>query len=158
LTAPLSVRLGDSTVSVDETRSDNTVFFDTWLRAQPPYWWIRPYLEGIAGLKQIYTQYSLDFPSGSGSTTTTTDQTATWTLGYGAGVDIMVAQADGGSKAVFVTLGIRRLDGGRASFTRGADAASANRVVTFDVPTDTTMVFLGISARVPVASNVAAPR
>jgi hypothetical protein len=142
-TSPASVNLGDRVAAVDLTRSDNTIFFDAWLRLQPWEWKVRPYLEGVAGFKEFYTDYTLHFTDGSGSTRRTTAQNGVSSLGFGAGLDVMFARNEHGAKA-YATLGVRRLIGGRASFTSSPLPASGARA-GFGVATDTTIVTLGVA-------------
>jgi hypothetical protein len=140
------VRVGDSTQPLEETRTDQSVLFDSWLRLQPVDWPVRPYMEGVLGLKLLDTRYSIALVDGSGSTGTVTDQATAGTAGFGFGVDALIARAtDGSGSAVFATLGVRKLWGNNASFTRAPDASSVNRSVAFDVPTNTTLIFLGIA-------------
>jgi hypothetical protein len=144
-TSPALVDLGDRSARVELRRSDNTIFFDAWLRAQPQSWFVRPYLEGVVGWKQVYTDYSLRFVGGSGATDKTTSDAGASTYGFGLGLDVTLAHNDQGAVA-FVTLGIRRLSGGRASFTRGPDAVTGDPRSRFEVSTDTTIIQLGIIA------------
>jgi hypothetical protein len=142
------VRLGDTPVALEETRTDQTILLDSWLRLQPQTWPVRPYLEGVAGVKFLETEYSFTFPGGTGTMSTVTDQASASTIGWGAGFDVLLAHSsDGLGSAVFATFGLRRLAGSRASFTRAPDTSSASQVVSFDLPTNTTLVLFGVSIR-----------
>lgn len=142
----LDVRLGDTRTELEETRLDQTILLDSWLRVQEPNWLVRPYVEGTLGLKLLDTKYSLAFPNGTGETSTVTDQAVASSFGWGLGLDVRLAQAsDGSGSAVFATLGVRELYGSRASFTRTPDSSSVNQTVSFDVPTRSTVVLLGFA-------------
>ena len=139
-------RLGGSTQPLEETRTDQTILISSWLRLQPVNWPVRPYVEGMLGLKVLDTRYSFALRDGTGSTGAVTDQASASNAGFGLGVDALLAHAtDGSGSAVFATLGVRRLWGSDASFTRAPDASSANRSVSFNVPTNTTLILLGIA-------------
>jgi hypothetical protein len=142
----VAVRFTDSTQALEETRTDQTVIIGSWLRLEPTSWLIRPYVEGLVGLKLLNTRYSFAFLQGMGSTSAVTDQAVASNAGLGLGVDALLAHASNGAEsAVFATLGVRRIWGSHASFTRAPDASSVNRTVSFDVPTDSTMILLGIA-------------
>lgn len=147
-TGPLEIGMDDARLLLQQKRADQAVFMDAWVRIQPPYWWIRPYLEGIAGAKLLSAKYSLAFVGGSDETSAFTEKTAAHTIGWGAGVDILLAKAtDHSNSALFATLGFRRLSGGNASFNRAVNDHSPNQLVSFYLPTDTTIVTLGVAFR-----------
>lgn len=142
----LDTRLGDSTQRLEETRTNQTILMSSWLRLQPVNWPVRPYMEGMLGLKLLETRYSFALVDGTGSTNAVTDQASASNVGFGLGVDALLAHTtDGSGSAVFATFGVRRLWGSNASFTRAPDASSVNRTVSFDVPTNTTLILLGIA-------------
>ena len=155
----LDVQLGDTPAVLEETRTDQTILLDSWLRVQPRSWSVRPYFEGLVGLKLLDTNYSLAFVNGAGSTSRVTDQATASTFGLGAGADFLLANAtDDSGSALFATAGVRWLTGSNASFSRAPDVSSVNQVVRFDVPTRTVLVLLGFCMRVQrPASTVRAP-
>jgi len=142
----ITVQLGDQQARLEESRADQTIIFDTWLRLEPTRWRVRPYLEGFIGLKMLDTQYSLSFPDGNGTTTSVTDQAAASNYGFGVGVKVLLVHtSDDSGSALFATLGVRQLYGSNASFTRTPDSSSVNQTVSFDVPTRSTLFLLGFS-------------
>jgi hypothetical protein len=147
-TSLVDVQLGDTTAALEETRLDQTILFDTWLRLQPQTWRVRPFVEGLVGLKLLDTKYNLAFAAGDGETSTVTDQSSASTIGWGAGVDVLLANAtDDSGSAVFATLGVREIGGSRASLSRVQDSAGMSQTVRFDVATHSTLILLGIAIR-----------
>jgi hypothetical protein len=147
-TSLVDVQLGDTTAALEETRLDQTILFDSWLRLQPQTWRVRPFVEGLLGLKLLDTKYSLAFAAGDGETSTVTDQSSASSIGWGAGVDVLLANAsDGTGSAVFATLGVREIGGSRASFSRVQESAGMTQAVRFDVATHSTLILLGIAIR-----------
>jgi len=143
---PVDVKLGDSWATLEKSRLDQSVLFDTWLRFEPPRWRVRPYFEGFVGLKLLQTKYSLAFSDGNGTTTAVTDHSTASNYGFGFGLDVLLARAsDSSGSALFVTLGLRELYGGHAAFTRAPDSSSVDRTISFDVPTHSTQILLGLS-------------
>ena len=117
-----------------------------WLRLQPQDFRVRPYAEAVVGFKGLFTDYSLRFEQGVGTTSATSDQDLTSSAGLGAGVEILLA-TDDSSGRLYATLGFRWLHGGKASFDRAAPVPDAATVsASFNVPTTTTVVMLGIAA------------
>jgi hypothetical protein len=145
-TSTLEAQLGDSSAELEETRLDQTIFLDSWLRLQPDDWPLRPYVEGVLGLKFLDTKYSLAFPNGTGETSTVTDQASASTFGWGLGLDVLLGHAsDDTGSALYATLGVRELAGSRASFSRAPDSNAANQTLRFDVPTRSTVFLLGFA-------------
>ena len=140
----IGVQLGDSQATLEQSRLDQTIIFDSWIRLQPPRWRMKPYLEGFVGLKMLDTKYSLSFVDGTGTTSTVTDHANASNYGFGIGLDVLLAQAsDASGSALSLTLGLRELYGSRASFTRAPDESSVNQTVSFDLPTRSTVIMLG---------------
>lgn len=136
---------------VDKTRRDTALFFDGVLRVQPPYWSVRPYVEGIFGAKLLQTKYSVALVGGTGSTDTGSDQAWASTLGVGAGVDLPLLGPN-----VFLTLGVRSFAGGHASYSRPVSADS-DVVIRYDTTTATTLFALGLSGRFAAPPPPASP-
>ncbi len=126
---------------VDKTRHDKAYFIDAYVRLQPPYWSVRPYIEAIAGAKLLQTDYSVAFVGGVGSTDTVSDHAWTYTAGGGTGVDLPVL-----GPSVYLTLGVRLLAGGHASYTRPVSPDS-DVVVHYRTVTSTVLFALGLSGR-----------
>lgn len=141
LTMPVWVQLGDQQVEVSETRTEQTGLVNLWARAQFPWGPVRPYVEVVGGLKMIDTKYSLAFPTGQWTTSTFVHRGTASSVGFGLGVDVLLVRAPASSDAeLFATLGVRRLGGSHTSFQNTAGAS-------FEVPSDTTVIMLGILGR-----------
>jgi len=137
-TSRTSVQAGDRTLLADLSRQDVAYFFDLSLRLQPIDWLVRPYLEGFVGTKLLQSKYSLSFVGSSESTEVTTGHDWAGSIGWGAGLDL------GHAGPVGFTLGVRRLTGARAAFSRDADVGG-NVTVRQTVPTSNTFFMLGVS-------------
>lgn len=135
-----NVQTGNTYTPVRQNRTDKAYFFDLSLRLQPSDWWARPYLEGVVGTKLLSTQYTLSFPNSGTSTSSVTDHDWAGSIGWGAGVDF------GGisSGKVDLMLGVRRLNGGEATFSREVDAGNGPTTVQYRAPTSTTFWMLGV--------------
>ena len=137
---------------VDKTRRDTALFFDGVLRVQPPYWPVRPYVEGIFGAKLLQTTYSVSLVGGAGTTDTVSDQAWASTLGVGAGVDLPLLGPN-----LFLTLGVRLLAGGHASYSRPV-SANSDVVIRYDTTTSTMLFALGVSGRLAAPPTPPASR
>jgi hypothetical protein len=135
----MAIPAGNTYVTAIQTRSDSAYFLDLSLRLQPPIWVARPYLEGVVGTKLLKTEYSLSFPANNASTSTIADHDWAGSIGWGAGVDFG-SPANGG---VNLTLGLRRLTGANASFSRAIDPAG-KVVMHYSTPTSTIFYMVGI--------------
>jgi hypothetical protein len=143
--------LDEQTRSVRTSARNRILYFDVWVRAQPPRWLVRPYIEGFIGTKLVQTQYALLL---DGSTTALASSAHDWTnsIGWGAGVDLagLLSIADSFS----VTLGFRRLHGARATLDAHADVAGAAPVVIErNVATALTIYMLGVVGRFDLAAS-----
>jgi len=140
----IDVQLGDRQATLEQSRLDQTIIVDSWIRLEPPRWRMKPYLEGFVGLKMLDTKYSLSFVNGMGTTSTVTDQASASNYGFGVGLSVLLAEAsDASGSALSITLGLRELYGSKASFTRAPDSSSVNQTVSFDLPTRSTVIMLG---------------
>lgn len=135
-----TVGSGDLALTVDKARRDTALFFDAYVRLQPPNWPVRPYLEGIAGAKLLRTDYSVTIVGGTGSTEMVSDSAWAHTAGVGLGVDFRIG------RAVALTGGVRFLAGGRASFSRPV-GPNTDAVVRYDTTTSTTLFSIGLAGR-----------
>lgn len=136
-----SIPTRDGMLLGDETRDYTAWFIDSFLRLQPPYWPVRPYFEGIVGAKLLQTKYSLRLDGSSSSTERVSESDWTHTLGVGVGIDLPVLGDN-----VWLTIGIRRLQGGRASYSRPSQLDS-DMVIHYETSTDTTIYAIGIAGR-----------
>ncbi|HVU02956.1 MAG TPA: hypothetical protein VHE30_14450 [Polyangiaceae bacterium] len=137
------VLLNGSPVAAEITRRDRAIFYDLWLRVEPPFFSVRPYVEGVLGVKGLYTVSSLRLIGGEGETRATTPEEPASTIGFGLGLDVLFARNATGA-AAYASLGFRRLHGGRAAFS---GAFESGETAHFETSTDTTLVLAGITAR-----------
>ncbi len=71
----IDVQLGDAWATLERSRLDQSIVFDSWLRFEPFRWRMHPYLEDASsGSNMLDTKYSLSFVDGDGTTSTVTDQ------------------------------------------------------------------------------------
>jgi hypothetical protein len=108
------------------------------LRLQPTDWWVRPYLEGVIGTKDLFTKYTLQV-AGSSDKTESSDSDWAGSIGWGLGVDLGL----NASRSTGLTLGVRRLSGARASFSREVPGAGAE-AVHYTSPTSATFWMIGV--------------
>jgi opacity protein-like surface antigen len=134
------VVIGSEELEIDKSRTDSALFLSLYARIQPPYWPVRPYVEGLAGPKRLRTDYTVEFVGGTGSAEVTTDDHWTYTLGVGAGVDLPL-----GSR-LWLTGGVRYLAGGVASYSR-AVAGDSDSVIRYRTSTTIKTFSLGLAGR-----------
>lgn len=130
------VQTGSTTTPIELNRSDKIYYFDLSLRLEPVDWWVRPYLEGVIGTKVLFTKYTLSVP-GSSSATESSDSDWAGSIGWGLGVDLGLNK----SGSTGLTLGVRRLSGARASFTR--EVVGTDGAVHYSSPTSTMFWMIG---------------
>jgi hypothetical protein len=129
---------GDTVTTVRRDRTDKDYFLDLSVRLQPIDWWARPYLEGVAGTKLLETDYNLSIIDTDTTTSTQSDHDWAGSIGWGAGLDLGGTQ----THAIGFTLGVRRLNGATASFSRTLDMS--NTAVHYTSPTSTTFWMMGV--------------
>lgn len=114
-----------SYVADDLTVKNNVNHFQLALRWQPAQLPLRPYLEGLAGIKQFTTTTRLgdDFDDGFDAVDRETDDT-TWSAGIGGGLLYSLRRPIGGP-GIALEFGARYLLGGEADYVR-------EETVTFD--------------------------
>jgi hypothetical protein len=120
-----------------------TLYFDLWLRVQPPRWALRPYLEGFIGAKLVEVRYSLN-RADAASDDAVSGSADDWSrsLGYGAGIDFAGLLKLAG--AVSITLGVRRVHAPRATFTLRGDVGGQRVTTRQDVASSALLFSLGI--------------
>jgi hypothetical protein len=128
-----------------KTARDRVLCFDLWVRVQPPFWPVRPYLEGFVGEKLLQTSYTFDFGTDNTMNDYAKDHDWTSSLGWGAGIDVPGLLSRDGQ--ISLTLGFRRLKGARAQLARSVQLNGATSVATHSVATDETILMLGVGGR-----------
>lgn len=144
------ITLGDTTATLIETRTRQTVFVDLWLRLAPSAGSWRPYVEASGGLAMLNYVYSLRFPDAVHGTAVFGQRSSAATFGLGLGLEFVVARARSDPEAVLcVAFGLRHLWGSRAS----SEPRTATAV---DLHTSATLLTLGFTAHTqfgPTASD-----
>ncbi|HVY26180.1 MAG TPA: hypothetical protein VHB79_06490 [Polyangiaceae bacterium] len=130
------VQTGNTTTTIQLDRSDSIYYFDLSLRLEPIDWWVRPYLEGVIGTKILFTKYTLS-AAGSSSATESSDSDWAGSVGWGLGVDLGLNK----SGSTGLSLGVRRLSGARASFSR--EVAGTDGAVHYSSPTSAMFWMIG---------------
>ncbi len=145
-----SILLGDQPATLVETRTRQTLFFDAWLRVQPPNGFFRPYVELSGGGAMIDYVYSLRFPNAIYGTAAFKQRSSAATFGLGLGIELLVARAPNEpTSALCVTFGVRHLWGSPVS----REAGTAGSV---ELRTDATLLTLGLSAHARLGATSAA--
>jgi hypothetical protein len=141
-----SVLVGTEELEIDKTRTDSTTFVDAIVRLQPLDWPVRPYLEGVAGPKQLRTDHEVAFVRGSGAAATSTEVDWTYTLGGGVGVDVPLGAR------LWLSAGVRYLAGGQAAYSRSLSTDS-DTTIRYHTSTSTTTFSLGLVGRMSAEAN-----
>jgi hypothetical protein len=135
-----SILLGDQPATLVETRTRQTVFFDAWLRVEPPNGFFRPYVEVSGGVAMIDYVYSLRFPNAIYGTAAFKQRSSAATFGVGLGLELLIARTPKEpTSALCVSFGVRHLWGSPVS----GEAGTAGSV---ELRTDATLFMLGLSA------------
>ncbi|MEY4575765.1 MAG: hypothetical protein RL701_468 [Pseudomonadota bacterium] len=151
----LSLAVPDDMASVpgNKLARERTLYFEGWLRVQPPHWAVRPYAEGFIGGQLVQSQYTLKLGAGDSAPSSDTINDSAWThsYGWGAGVDFWGLFNAGNT--VSLTLGVRQIFGGDVKFHRvvlvGADQVGAE----YKISTNTFSVMLGIMTQFDFAAK-----
>ena len=88
--------------------------------------------------------YSLSFVDNKGATATTSSARWTSSAGWGAGIDFHGPYERAGD--VFLTLGFRRMTAGHTSVAATTEVNGQSVSIRRNVPTDTTVVMLGLGS------------
>ena len=144
---PLSTTIPNLRVRV---RTTNNIFLAHFLlRAQPRTGPVRPYLDGMIGLKHLFTRTSISDVFDDETIASSTDLSDT-TLSYGFGGGLQIALTKGPEAKIFLDTNVRYLRGGRAEYLRKGSIREENGVVIFDVfssRTDVLAVQIGVTFR-----------
>jgi hypothetical protein len=130
------------TYSATKIARERVLYFDLWLRIQPPHWPVRPYLEGFIGTKVLQTNYRFELDIENSQNDYAKDHDWTSSIGWGAGVDFPgLMRRDG---QISLTLGFRRLSGSKARLERTAQIDGQAVIARHLVSTDVTLFMLGV--------------
>src|SRR5262249_36645473 len=144
---PISTTIPNLQVRVS---TSNNIFFSHFvLRAQPRTGLVRPYFDGLIGLKHLFTKTSISDLSGGETFASSTDLSDT-ALSYGFGGGLQIPLTEGREAKVLLDTGVRYLRGARAEYLRKGSIREENGVVVFDglsSRTDVLAVQVGVTFR-----------
>ena len=120
-------------LEVEVSTTNNIFWTHAVLRAQPSSGKVRPYFDGLVGLKHFYTQTSInsDFSDETIAASTNKRDTA-FSYGIGGGVQIHIADLSQSSQIVFDTK-LRYLRGGEAEYLREGSIIRDGGNISFDL-------------------------
>jgi hypothetical protein len=127
--------------------SNNILLAHSLVRVQPREWRIRPYLDGLIGLKHLFTRTTISDDLEEIASTTDLSDTA-FSYGFGGGVQVPISQS--GGVEILLDGNVRYLRGGRADYLRKGSIRQENGLVFYDIyssRTDVVAVQVGVSFR-----------
>jgi hypothetical protein len=144
---PISTTIPNLQVRV---RTSNNIFLPHFvLRAQPRSGLIRPYVDGLIGLKYLWTQTSISDVDGDEPFASDTNLSDT-SFSYGIGGGLQIPLTKGPESRLMLDTGVRYLRGGRAEYLRKGSIREVNGSVVYDVlssRTDALAVQVGVIFR-----------
>ena len=126
---------------VTTRRTDHPFLFDLWLRMQPTFWFLRPYVEGFVGEQMLSTEYQIAFTHGEGTITLKDQRGWLKTIGWGLGVEINLG---GTARSAALMLGFRQTYVDVARFTRTVRTERGDVPTERRVPLGSTLLTIGI--------------
>jgi hypothetical protein len=143
-------RLSGSIPEIElEVDTDNNIVLTHFLlRVQPRTGAVRPYLDGLVGIKYLYTNTEIrsDFNDEPLASTTNLSDT-TFSYGFGGGVQVRLAEFTKG-RALMLDGRVRYLRGSEAEYLREGSIRRTNGSVSFEVlssRTDVVTAQVGVS-------------
>jgi hypothetical protein len=132
----------------DRVTTSNFIFVPHFvLRAQPRSGFIRPYVDGLIGLKYLWTETSI--PDISVDEYAVTDINLSDTaFSYGVGGGLQISPTKERESRFMLDIGVRYLRGGRAEYLREGSIREENGSVVYDVfssRTDVLAVQVGVT-------------
>jgi len=114
-----------------------------FVRVQPRHGHVRPYVDGLVGVKYLVTttSFSGDDSSDTYDSQVDFDDTA-FSYGIGGGVHILLAGADGGPFELLLDVGARYLRGGQAEYLREDSIRYEGDAVIYEVYSSNTDMFV----------------
>jgi hypothetical protein len=144
---PISTTIPNLQVRV---RTSNNILFSHFvLRAQPRTGMVRPYFDGLIGLKHLFTRTSISDLTDGETIASSTDLSDT-ALSYGFGGGLQIPLTKGREAKILLDTGVRYLRGARAEYLRKGSIREVNGQVVFDVlssRTDVLAVQVGVTFR-----------
>jgi len=123
-------------VTVDVVTDNNIVLSHFLLRFQPARGAVRPYFDGLFGLKYLFTETRIqdtDFFQDQPIVTSTNFEDVALSYGVGGGVSFALARAGGRGGVVSLDIGVRYLLGSEARYLRRGSIERSRGRVTYDV-------------------------
>jgi hypothetical protein len=136
-------------VDVRVRTSNNILLAHAVLRIQPRKGLIRPYADGLIGLKHLFTRTSISDDFDDEVIASTTDLSDT-TFSYGFGGGIQVPLWQNGEQAILLDSNVRYLRGSRAEYLKKGSIREVGGQVIYDVfasRTDVIGVQIGVTFR-----------
>ena len=132
----------------DGVTTSNFIFVPHFvLRAQPRSGFIRPYVDGLIGLKYLWTETSI--PAISVDEPAVTDINLSDTaFSYGVGGGLQISPTKERESRFMLDIGVRYLRGGRAEYLREGSIREVNGTLVYDVfssRTDVLAVQVGVT-------------
>jgi opacity protein-like surface antigen len=139
----------DPTISERVTTSNYILLPHFVLRAQPRSGVIRPYVEGLIGLKYLWTETSTSEVDFDGNIINDVNLSDT-SFSYGVGGGLQISPTKSRESRFMLDIGVRWLGGGRAEYLREGSIRVVNGSVVYDVlssRTNALAVQVGVSYR-----------
>jgi opacity protein-like surface antigen len=139
----------DPTISERVTTSNYILLPHFVLRAQPRLGVIRPYVEGLIGLKYLWTESSTSEVDIDGNVINDVNLSDT-SFSYGVGGGLQISPTKTRESRFMLDIGVRWLRGGRAEYLREGSIRGVNGSVVYDVlssRTDALAVRAGVTYR-----------
>ena len=144
---PLSTTIPEVDIKV---RTDNNIILThLLLRAQPRSGRVRPYADGLIGLKYLFTRTSIRNELDEELASTTNLSDTTFSYGFGGGLQVRLANIGSGGDVSLDTK-VRYLRGSQAEYLKRGSIRRENGSVSFDVlssRTDVLAVQVGVTFR-----------
>ena len=144
---PISATIPNLALRV--TTSNNIFLTHFVLRAQPRSGAVRPYVDGLIGLKYLFTRTSVSDLDDGETIASNTDLGDT-TFSYGVGGGLQIPLTKGRESRIVLDTGVRYLRGGRADYLRRGSIIVDNGSVFYDIfssRTDVLSVQVGVMFR-----------
>jgi hypothetical protein len=136
-------------VEVRVRTSNNILLAHSVLRIQPRTGLVRPYADGLIGLKHLFTRTSITNDADGLEIASSNDLSDT-TLSYGFGGGLQVPLFQEGKRAILLDGNVRYLRGSRAQYLKKGSIREENGQVIYDVlssRTDVISVQIGVTFR-----------
>jgi len=132
----------------DRVTTSNFIFVPHFvLRAQPRSGFIRPYIDGLIGLKYLWTETSIpDISVDEGAVNDINLSDTAFSYGVGGGLQISPTKER--KSRFMLDIGVRYLRGGRAEYLREGSIREVNGTLVYDVfssRTDVLAVQVGVT-------------